>query len=179
MLTRAKLTIVAVMAAAISIPVAAQTCKTNSIKATINPDRLIENGDGTVTDAETGLMWTQCTIGQEWTESGCSGAPTDLDWEAALQASDQFNHNGGLADQTDWRMPNIKELGSLVEHKCHSPAINLVYFPDTPSATYFSSTVNPDQLGNVLSGRSIDFAFGSDLTPQVSTRRHVRLVRSN
>lgn len=178
-MSKAKLIIAATMATIVSLPAAAQTCKTDSIKATINPDRLIENGDGTVTDAKTGLMWTQCSLGQEWTEAGCSGAPTDFDWEGALQASDQFNHNGGLAKKTDWRMPNIKEIGSLVEHQCHSPAINLVYFPDTPSATYFSSTAKVDQLGNVQGGRSIDFAFGSDLTPQVSSRRHVRLVRSN
>lgn len=176
---KTKMIMAVALVSAVSFPIAAQTCKTGDIEQTINPDRLIDNGDGTVTDAETGLMWTQCSIGQEWTEAGCSGAPMDFNWSEALQAANQFNHNGGLADETDWRMPNIKELGSLVEHQCHSPAINLDYFPDTPSATYLSSSMKVDEFGNVRGGRSIDFALGSDLTPEVSVRRHIRLVRSN
>lgn len=168
----------ATLVCAASLPVAAQTCKTSSIQPTVNPDQLIDNGDGTVTDAKTGLMWMQCSIGQTWTEEGCAGAPLDLSWQDALQTANQFNHNGGLAGKIDWRMPNIKELGSLVEHQCHSPAINLDYFPDTPSATYLSSTAKVSN-GIVQGGRSIDFAFGSDLTPEVSVRRHIRLVRSN
>lgn len=174
-----QLCLVAVAALA-SASVMAQTCKTGSIEASVNPDRLIDNGDGTVTDAKTGLMWSQCSLGQTWSDTGCKEEAASLSWQQALQAANQFNHNGGLAGHSDWRIPNVKELGSLVEHQCHSPAINLAFFPDTPSATYLAATVNVDPLtGNVLGGRSINFETGSDLTPETSTRRHVRLVRSN
>lgn len=173
-----KLIIAAAVASFVSLPVVAQTCK-DSIEHTVHPDQLINNGDGTITDAKTGLMWSQCSFGQEWTAEGCSGSPMNLNWEEALLAAQVFNEGGGLAKNTDWRIPNIKELGSLVEHKCHSPAISLNYFPDTPSATYFSSTVKVDSLGAVTGGRTIDFTWGTDLTPEVSVQRHVRLVRSN
>lgn len=167
------------IAATLCGPAAAQVCKTNTIQESINPEQMINNGDGTVTDAETGLVWMQCSLGQTWTENGCSGSPTDYQWDEALQAAAQFNGNGGLAEHTDWRVPTIKELGSLVEHQCVQPAINLTHFPDTPSATYFTSTVKVDSSGNVRGGRYIDFETGSDLSPEVSSLRYIRLVRNN
>jgi hypothetical protein len=85
-----------------------------------------------------------------------------------------LNNAGGLAGQADWRIPNIKELGSIVEYQCHNPAINLAAFPDTPSATYWSATPDPRDSRQA---RSIYFADGSDLTPDVSNYRNVRLVR--
>lgn len=173
-----KLMIAAALATFVSLPVVAQTCK-DSIEYTVHPDQLINNGDGTVTDAKTGLMWTQCSFGQEWSENGCSGSPMNLEWDEALLAAQVFNEDGGLAEKADWRVPNIKELGSIVEHKCHSPAISLDYFPDTPSATYFSSTVKKNEFGAVAGGRTVDFTWGTDLTPEVSVQRHVRFVRSN
>ena len=164
---------------AISLPIAAQTCKTESIEPSIADDQIIDNNDGTVTDARTGLLWTQCSLGQTWTESGCEGAAADLTWKEALQASQQFNDNGGVAGHTDWRLPNIKELDSIVEHQCDSPAINLTFFPDTPSTTYLSSTVKLNGEGEPVGGRSIDFETGSDLTPEVDIQRNVRIVRGD
>ena len=172
------LTVIATTALlAMSLPVVGQTCKTDSIEPSVEPDRMVDNADGTVTDAQTGLMWSQCSLGQTWTESGCEGAPNDYSWREALQAAKQFNDGGGLAGNTDWRLPNIKELSSIVEHQCDSPAINLTFFPDTPSATYLSSTPAVNQSAGVDGGRSIDFGTGSDLTPEVDALRHVRLVR--
>ena len=179
MMTKIKMMIAVALASAVSLPLAAQICKTESIVASIEADQLIDNSDGTVTDAKTGLVWSQCSIGQEWSESGCSGEPANLEWQGALQAASQFNHSGGLAGEIDWRLPNIKELGSIVEHQCHSPAINEEYFPETPSESYLSSTVQVDKSGVVQGGRSIYFGLGSDLTPQVNAKRHARLVRSN
>lgn len=167
------------VAATVSGPALAQVCKNDTIEQDINPEQVIVNGDGTVTDAETGLVWMQCSLGQTWTENGCSGSPTNYKWGDALQAAALFNSSGGLAEQTDWRVPTIKELGSLVEHQCVQPAINLTHFPDTPSATYFTSTVKVDSSGNVGGGRYIDFETGSDLSPEVSSLRYIRLVRQN
>jgi hypothetical protein len=68
----------------------------------------LDNGDGTVTDRATGLMWAR-------TDSGAG-----LDWEHALafvqaqNAADFLGHN-------DWRMPNTKELQSIVDYT-RSPA---------------------------------------------------------
>ena len=157
----------------------AQICKEDSINQTTDPDRFVIHDDGTVTDAQTGLMWSVCAIGQTYNEGTCAGAARSMDWNAALQAAQTVNSAGGIAGHTGWRLPNIKELGSLVEYQCHSPAINLEVFPDTPNSTFWSSTPYP---GNGADGapaqaRSIYFATGSDLTPSVQALRNARLVR--
>jgi hypothetical protein len=154
--------------------VSAQVCQTDSIKQTTNPDRFVNHDDGTVTDVETGLMWSICSLGQTYSEGQCSGSSQSLTWTQALQQAKVLNNAGGLAGQADWRIPNIKELGSIVEYQCHNPAINLAAFPDTPSATYWSATPDPRDSRQA---RSIYFADGSDLTPDVSNYRNVRLVR--
>lgn len=154
--------------------VSAQVCQTDMIKQTTDPDRFVNHEDGTITDVKTGLMWSVCSIGQSYSDGQCTGAPQSFSWTQALQQAQIVNNAGGLAGKADWRLPNLKELGSIVEYQCHNPAINLEAFPDTPSATYWSSTPDP-RTGR--QARSIYFVDGSDLTPDVSTARHVRLVR--
>lgn len=169
----------AVVTAFANTHVMAQVCKDSTIKPRIDPEQYIDHGDGTITDAKTGLMWATCSIGQNWSSGGCSGVAANLDWDDALTTVEQFNSSGGLGGHADWRLPNIKELGSLVDPQCHSPAIKLEFFPDTPSATYWSSTARVDDSGNADGGYSIDFATGSDLSPEVTELRHIRVVRSN
>jgi len=60
----------------------------------------VDNGDGTVTDLATGLMWTK-------DDSGAG-----LDWEQALA----FAETLVLAGHDDWRLPDAKELQSLVDY---------------------------------------------------------------
>lgn len=189
-MTKTTTLIAVTLASAISFPLAAQNCKTDSIEPSIEAEQLIDNRDGTVTDAKTGLTWAQCSLGQEWSAAGCSGDPenfwrqgppsqADHDWGAALQAASQFNHNGGLAGEADWRIPNIKELASITERQCHEPSINVEYFPETPSAAYLSSTIEVTNGGDVMGGRAISFKTGSDIIFSNNKKRHVRLVRNN
>ncbi len=155
--------------------VSAQVCQTQSIQKTTNPDRFVDHEDGSITDVQTGLMWSVCSLGQTYSDGQCSGSAKTFNWTQALQQAQIVNNAGGVAGKADWRLPNIKELGSIVEYQCHNPAINLVAFPDTPSATYWSAT--PDSRTE-QQARSIYFADGSDLTPVVSDYRHVRIVRN-
>lgn len=99
--------------------------------------QLQDNGDGTVTDLGTGLMWRQCSLGQ-LPDTSCSGGDSYLyTWDQALSHADDVN----FAGYTDWRLPNIKELYSLVEVSCSSPAINSERFPNTSSSqAYWSAT---------------------------------------
>ena len=86
-------------------------------------DSLVINGDGTVTDASTGLMWQQ------------GGAGTMI-WESAISYCEGLS----LAGYTDWRLPNPKELFSIVDYNEHAPAIDTTYFPDTKNTQYCSSS---------------------------------------
>ena len=75
-----------------------------------------DNGDGTVTDQATGLMWTQHDSGQ------------GMNWEQALKYAGNLTTGG----HDDWRLPNAKELQSIVDYSrspdtTHSPAIDPVF----------------------------------------------------
>jgi hypothetical protein len=79
-----------------------------------------------------------------------------------------------------WRMPNIKELGSLVERACHSPAIELEFFPSTPLAIYWSNTPDKSQINHFLGidAKFIDFSTGSEYTTDPAKLRLIRMVRN-
>ena len=108
-------------------------------------DRYTDNLDGTISDAKTGLMWMKCTYGQDYdTESNtCGNGAIPGDWLSAFTnaaASNSANNGNGAFAFTDWRLPNVKELGSIVDFGSHSPAINQSIFLNTASAAYWSST---------------------------------------
>lgn len=92
-----------------------------------------DNGDGTVTDLNTGLMWQQ---GDEQNGSGPSyGRYT---WEQALDYCAGLD----LAGRTDWRLPTRGELVSLVDYSIPrpGPTIDNNYFPGCGSSVYWSSS---------------------------------------
>ena len=97
-----------------------------------------DNGNGTVTDNATGLMWDQCAWGQSGND--CTGNASTHNWQAALgvpATANASNHRG----YNDWRLPNIKELESLVNlTKSQPPAIDTSFFPNTPSNTFWSGS---------------------------------------
>ncbi len=109
---------------------AAQTCKPDYIPASTPDSQLIDNGDGTVTDIKTGLMWKKCLEGVGGALCG-TGSPSSFTWQTALEQPNVVNSGSGFAGYHDWRLPNIKELLSLVEEQCFYPAINLNRFPNT------------------------------------------------
>lgn len=157
---------------AISPAVQAQTCNANMPAST--PDsQLTDNGNGTVTDTKTGLMWKKCMEGVSG-DNCDSGSAGSFTWQTALQQPGVVNTGGGFAGQTDWRLPNIKELRSIVEEKCVDPSINLTRFPNTPSSVVWSGS--PSAYGS-------DYAwyvnFGNGYS-SIYNRYHyfqVRLVR--
>ncbi len=113
----------------------AQTCLTTG-EETSPEENFVENGDGTVTDITTGLMWMQCSVGQTWSTDGCSGDPDELDWQQALQFALGYQY----ASQDGWRVPNMKELATIAERNCVRPSINEDIFPSTPSDDFWTST---------------------------------------
>ncbi len=106
----------------------------------------IDNGDGTVTDNATSLMWSQDDSGEA------------MNWEAALT----YAEDSAYAGYDDWRLPNIKELQSIADYSGVFPAMdsgvfnlteltNVVYDSDTGEEIdtqttypfYWSGTSNP------------------------------------
>jgi hypothetical protein len=71
--------------------------------------RFTENGDGTVTDRLTGLMWTR----------NADKAHGTADWEQAILGAGNCK-DGGYAD---WRLPNRNELESLIDLGRYNPAL--------------------------------------------------------
>ena len=117
----------------------AQTCQSNSILATTPTNRFTINNDGTVSDTKTGLTWKKCSEGQSGVDCRMGAAAT-YTWQGALQQAQSVNNNGGFAGYKNWRLPNMKELDSIVEKQCIDPSINLVVFPESQSSLYWSSS---------------------------------------
>jgi hypothetical protein len=119
----------------LSVNCLAQTCL-SSISETTASENFFDNGDGTVSDLTSGLMWMSCSLGQSWSDGSCVGDADELDWQQALQQA----HGKEFAGKAGWRLPNIKELSTLSERSCVRPAINTELFPNTPSDDFWSST---------------------------------------
>lgn len=97
-------------------------CVRGAAASAISPS-LTNNGDGTVTDNRTGLVWQQAEV----------SAKT---WEQALAYAESLS----LAGHDDWRLPNIKELRSINDDSLHGPSANTTYFPGAQAVRYWSST---------------------------------------
>ncbi|MDD5011978.1 MAG: DUF1566 domain-containing protein, partial [Phycisphaerae bacterium] len=89
------------------------------------------------TDNGTGLMWVadHAAIG---TVGGYNFAST-MSWSDALLAVTALN-SAAYGGYSDWRLPNIKELQSIVDYGRVGPAIDTTYFPNAQSYSYWSST---------------------------------------
>jgi hypothetical protein len=71
--------------------------------------------DGIATDTETGLMWCRFAYGQRWENGTAKGDAKLVDWKTAFEVAKQFNQQGGYAGYTDWRLPAIDELETLID----------------------------------------------------------------
>lgn len=155
----------------------AYECKTNILETT-NPAHFLDNKNGTITDLRFGLVWSVCTFGQTYNVSDhtCKGdAKVANDWASAMATQDEINGQK-FADHSDWRLPSIKELQSIVERQCRQPSIKLSIFKGTINGRYWSNT--PDDLVNPeLKGRIVDFSDGVEFARPTTTTSYVRHVR--
>lgn len=113
--------------------------------------RFIDNGDGTVTDTSTSLMWLQ--------NAACIGA---ADWQSSFTKLKSYNSNQASYDcgakhntYSDWSIPNRHELRSLIDHDTDLPALPVSHPFSNVQPNYWTSTTaqfNPSQAYKIFMG---------------------------
>ena len=144
-----------------------QTCNPNIAREAPDSRYQLLNGDTEVKDSQTGLIWQRCSLGQTWSGTSCTGTAATYNWVNTLQTAKNMGN--------DWRVPNVKELDSLVEEACYDAAINETYFPNTVGSYWSSSPVA------YASGYAwiVDLDNGNNYNVPKSYDNYVRLVRSS
>lgn len=120
----------AILAAGYRLPTAKKTKRAKALAI-----RFVCNGDGTITDNLTGLIWIKdpSELGGVW---GAPGNPSRMNYHDAVKNCKELK----FAGHKDWRLPTIKELQSIIDYEKRGPAINTEFFPNTQSTWYWSIT---------------------------------------
>lgn len=154
----------------------AVTCAAN-MPPPSNPDvaySIPVGNDGTVTHVPTGLVWKRCAEGQTWSDNTCTGSATTHSWAQALTLA----NTSSFAGQTDWRLPNLRELRSLVEECRVTPAINNTIFPGASSLSFWSGSPNPFSSKDAWTVRFDDGSVFNGIRGDNGNHDLVRLVRA-
>ncbi|WP_216595937.1 DUF1566 domain-containing protein [Flammeovirga sp. OC4] len=127
--------------------------------ATYGQNDYTDNGDGTVTDKMTGLMWSTADNGEA------------ILWQDALK----YAENSELAGHTDWRLPDAKELQSIVDYD-RSPATHnsasidpvfecttIINERDEEDFPWYWSSTTHESMANKGGGSAVYVAFGRSL----------------
>jgi hypothetical protein len=132
--------------------------------------QFIARDDGVALDIETGLTWCRFAHGQKWQNNTASGNGITTDWDSASKVAKEFNQQGGYAGYTDWRLPTINELSTLmnkIDDINHIAVFTKIY-------NYFWSSSEYDNYY----AHCVSFSHGKRDWLGKSNKYHVRLVRS-
>jgi len=119
-------------------------------------NKFVDNGDGTITDLATGLMWQKADDG------------IARNWEDALS----YAENLELAVYDDWYLPDVKELHSIVDYTRNEPAVNPVLHTTDKGGWFWTSTSyldRPELALYIAFGKAVDFR-GMDTHGSGATR---------
>ena len=118
-------------------------------------EKFKNNGDGTVTDLSTGLIWQQSDVKK--------------DWEAAKAYCEELDH----ANKQDWRLPSHEELQTILDLTKSNVMTDPSAFPDTKPSLYWSVTEYEswDVMAYV-----VDFSNGMLTTDEKFFANYVRCV---
>ncbi|OGR04663.1 MAG: hypothetical protein A2511_13460 [Deltaproteobacteria bacterium RIFOXYD12_FULL_50_9] len=117
-----------------------------------------DNGNLTLTDNETTFMWQQ------------QDDNTTRTWEEAIVYCEALD----LGGHSDWRLPNYKELKSIVDYSAANPSINSTAFPGTDASDYWTSTT---YAGSTSNAWLVSFNNGYVSPYYKSSKYYVRCVR--
>jgi len=121
-----------------------------------------DNGNGTITDLNTGLMW----------QKGDSQNDVGRTWQEACDYCDSLVLPSG--GYSDWRLPNRRELMSIALYGQYNPTINTTYFPNCRSSYYWSSSTNANDPDLAW---SVHFSLGYVYSSSGTYAYYVRCVR--
>jgi hypothetical protein len=131
----------------------------------INTPFYVDNGDGTIMDTVTGLMWQKLDYG-------------DISFENALIYADTLT----LAGHTDWRLPTAHESFTIMNLDVTNPAMNKVYFPMSAAEYWWSSVKQYNDAAKIWvtnAGGGIGNHLKTESISAGGTKRfYVRAVRT-
>ena len=136
----------------------------------INPPSFTNNGNGTVTDNVTELMWQR--EHDETTYSWYKATGTMHSTENINGATDVCG-DLKLAGYMDWRLPTVNELMLIADSSNKQPAIDTSFFPNT-SSSYWSSTTYATDYGQSW---YVSFDYGGIDESYMNRLYYVRCVR--
>ncbi len=167
------------------------TAVNNALHECAPSERFIDQGNGTVLDTKTGLLWEKksddgSVHDKDDTYSWSTGSPYDPDGTAYTSFLATLNQAPCFAGHCDWRLPSASELHSLVDYGHWAPAVDAIFNTAcTPGCTgtecscttldlYWSSTTfaeNPTNAWNV------EFNYGIPNPFDMTLSYYVRAVR--
>ncbi len=154
----------------------------------------VDNGDGTITDLNTGLNWEKKDDSggiHDWdTGYTWSTGTNDIDGTILTTFLATINGGGGFAGYTDWRIPNARELQSIVDYQMSGPSVDPAFHQSatctgctdvtlaacscSASSGYWSSST---LTGNVIEAWNVLFSNGGVNGVGKTSTRRVRAVR--
>lgn len=87
-------------------------CLTTAQAKCVYFDGFKDNGNGTITDPRSGLIWQKCSIGQTWKGSSCVGEASSMNWATAMEMA----KSNRFLNKNTWRVPTKAELMAVVGH---------------------------------------------------------------
>ena len=130
------------------------------LKRYLNMQYDYTRSNNTVKDNLTGLMWQDDSAVTNYTRN----------WQSAKNYCSNLN----LAGQTDWRLPNIRELESITDHSRYNPSLHTA-FQNVSSNWYWSSIT---YANNSSRAWIVDFYYGYSGNSVKNGSPRVRCVRS-
>src|SRR5262249_15278474 len=80
-----------------------------------------DNGNGTITDDNTGLVWEKLSM-----DGSVHDVTNAYTWDEAFGRVAALN-TASFAGHNDWRLPNVKELESLIDFSTYNPSVTTAF----------------------------------------------------
>jgi hypothetical protein len=125
-----------------------------------------------IKDNNTSLYWKKCDEGRSGNtcQSGSDMIFTVDNANIRCNELNLLNLGNGYAGRTNWRLPYIYELKTLINFGLNNPAINITYFPSTKSSSYWSASSSNTR------GYSINFSLGNISAASITNSSSIKCV---